>query len=179
MTQKSFYTIAIKLFGLFFIKEAVMLMPQILYTLIHYFNSINNESYKYNAGNSAYLLIVVLSLVIYVAIALLSIFKTDKIVNTLNLVQEEDQGVSSMTISEILIFNIVLFILSGTILVSEIPNLCKSVFNFLQVKDLSRGFTKPDYSFIILSAVKLLIGLMMIAARNSIQKLFKIEDDKS
>ncbi len=63
---------------------------------------------------------------------------------------------------------IALIVTSGVILTNEIPNLCRQLFSYFQEKRMIHGMTKPDFSFSIIAAVKIILGLLLIGERNRI-----------
>ena len=56
----------------------------------------------------------------------------------------------------------------GIILTNEIPNLCKHLFSYFQIKRLTHGMTKPDFSYTIIATVKIITGLLLIGERKRI-----------
>ena len=72
----------------------------------------------------------------------------------------------NISISKALI--IAIFIIAGLILINEIPNLFKQLFLYYQKKQMTHATTKGDFSYIILSAVKVIIALLLIGERKKI-----------
>ena len=56
-------------------------------------------------------------------------------------------------------------------MINEIPDFCSGIFSYFQEKNITRGMTKPNYSYIIISGVKILIGLLIIGERKRIVEL--------
>lgn len=66
----------------------------------------------------------------------------------------------------------------GVILTNEIPSFCKNIFSYFQEKKLSHGIIKPNFSYIIISAVKIIIGLLLLGERNRIVEFVERRQSK-
>lgn len=168
MTAKSLFKIILKIFGLFFLREIVS-TTIILLSSIPYFTTSDAFGGSRVSGMDVLPFIVnLLALAIYVAIMYLLLFKTNQIIDKLNLDEGFIEKEFSFNLSTSLILAIALIVIGGVILVNEIPNFCRGIFSYFQEKSVTRGMTKPNYSYIVLSAVKILLGLLIIGERKRI-----------
>ncbi|HUZ57426.1 MAG TPA: hypothetical protein VMU83_01430 [Hanamia sp.] len=109
-----------------------------------------------------------IAIVFYVFIIYQLFFNTNKIIDQLKLDQGFNQQEFSFNISTSLIFTISLIVIGGIILTNEIPNFCNNIFSYFQQKKLMPDIAKPNFSYIIISGVKIIIGLLIIGERKRI-----------
>ena len=178
MTPRNLFNIILKLFGLFFIREIVIIIPQLISSISYFTKS---DSFGDGQFNSYGILSFILTLAIiafYFFIIYQLLFKTNKIVDKLRLDQGFNQEEFSFNISTSLVLTIALIVTGAVILTNEIPNLCKNIFAYFQVTSLTHGMTKPDYSYIIISAVKIIIGLLLLGERKRIVEFMESRQSK-
>jgi len=162
MTPGSLFNIILKIFGLFFLREIVNTIPQLVSSLL-YFTKSNG------AGEGIFVFIVTLViLAFYGIVAYQLLFKTNLILDKLKLDKGFNQEEFNFNLSTSMILTIAIIVTGAVILTNEIPNLCKQVFSYFQEKRSTNGMTKPDFSYSIISAVKIIIGLLLIGERKRI-----------
>lgn len=111
-----------------------------------------------------------IALICYLSMAYLLLFKTHLIINKFKLNQGFDQEVISIQISNLLVLEIALIIIGGVLIVEEIPNFIRDIFAYIQErKDLMPE--SPRYYPIVLSGVKIILGLLIIGERKRITGL--------
>ena len=96
------------------------------------------------------------------------IFKTTRIVEKLKLGKDFNEQVFNFKIPKAEALTISLMVTAGLILVNQIPLLIKDIFEIIQVKRLSFGEHKTDYTYIIIATVKIVIAALLIGERNRI-----------
>ena len=96
------------------------------------------------------------------------IFKTTRIVEKLKLGKDFNEQVFDFKIPKAEALTISLMVTAGIILVNQIPLLIKDIFEIIQVKRLSFGEHKTDYTYIIIATVKIVISALLIGERNRI-----------
>jgi NADH:ubiquinone oxidoreductase subunit 5 (subunit L)/multisubunit Na+/H+ antiporter MnhA subunit len=162
MTPRSLFNIIIKIFGLFFLKETINTIIQFGTSLIFFV--------KGNATEELVWGVIITSFVvaIYTFIFFKLVFNTNYVIDKLKLDQGFNQAEFSFNISTPKILMIALFVVAGVILVNEIPNLCSNLFSDFQEIRLSRVMTKINFSYSILSVVKIVLALLLIGERNRI-----------
>jgi hypothetical protein len=162
MTPRSLFNIIIKIFGLFFLKETINTIIQFGTSLIYFV--------KGNATEEVVWAFIITSFVvaIYAFIFFKLVFNTNYIIDKLKLDQGFNQADFSFNISTPKILMTALFVVAGVILVNEIPNLCRNLFSDFQEIRLSRGMTKINFSYSIISVVKIVLALLLIGERNRI-----------
>ncbi len=168
MTPRSLFNIVLKIFGSFFLREIIYTIPQLVSSISYFTKSaplLKEQSYNNGLLTFALTILIILfySLMIY-----FFVFKANNLIDRLKLDKGFDKEEFSFTISTAQILTIALIVIGGVILTNEIPNFCRSVFAYFQEKSLTHGMTKPNYSYIIVSAVKIILGLLIIGERKRI-----------
>ena len=177
MTPRNLFNVVLKIFGLFFLREIVFILPPLISSFLYFTkpDSIQDGLFTFIATN--------LITFFYCFIIYQLIFKTNSIVNKLKLDQGFNQENFSFNISTSLVLTIALIVTGGVILTNEIPNFCNRFFSYFQEKRLSHGMTKPDFSYTIVSGAKIIIGLLLLGERKRIvefivqQQVRKIQNE--
>ena len=165
MTPKSLFNIILKIFGLFFLKEMALIIPGFISLIEFYISTPNPGEWQSNSIGILPIIMTLITLAFYVFILYQVLFNSNKIIDILKLDKGFDQKEFSFNISSSLILTIVLIVIGGVILMNEVPNFFRNVFSYFQEKNLTRGSAKPDFSYIIISGVKIIIGLLFIGER--------------
>lgn len=168
MTPKNLFNIVLKIFGLFFLRGILFVIAPLISSIPSLLQPHSFDNSNYNNYEFAAFLFPLVLLAFYVFIIYLLIFKTNNIIHKLKLDKGFNQEEFSFNLSTSLVLTIALIVTGGVILVDEIPNFCRSVFSYLQQKSLRGGMKNPDYSYIIISAVKIILGLLIIGERKRI-----------
>ncbi len=96
-------------------------------------------------------------------------FNTNEIVDKLKLDNGFKEDNFSLSLNFSTTITIALIIIGGLILAGEIPNLCKGLYQYLQNKSIQKyTLNKVDFSYIIFTAVKIILGLLLIGERKRI-----------
>lgn len=168
MTPRNLFNIILKIFGLFFLREIIFIIPQLISSIPYLTESDNfGEVQNTNEGVLSFILILVI-IAFYGFIFYQLLFKTNNIVDKLKLDRGLNQEEFSFNISNSLALTIALIVIGGVILINEIPNFCRNIFSYFQERSLTHGIAKPNYSYIIISGVKIIIGLLIIGERRRI-----------
>jgi NADH:ubiquinone oxidoreductase subunit 5 (subunit L)/multisubunit Na+/H+ antiporter MnhA subunit len=175
MTPRSLFVIILKIFGLYFVKEIVVSIPQVTPVLL--LLTRGNES----AGDGIlFLFFTLIVLLFYSLVAYHLLFKPNYWVDRFKLDKgfEQTEFTLNMPISSVL--TIALFVISGVILVNEIPFFCKQVYDFVQTGEERRiGIVKINFSHIIISIVKMIIALLLIGERKRIIAFIEERQNKN
>ena len=168
MTPRNLFNVILKIFGLFFLREIIYIIPQLISSIPSFAKADDFVGQQFSSGDILPFIVTLIAIAFYVFIIYLLLFNTNKIIDKLKLDQGFNQQEFSFIISTSLILTISLIVIGGIILTNEIPNFCRNIFSYFQEKDLTRGMTKPNYSFIVVSGVKIIIGLLIIGERKRI-----------
>jgi hypothetical protein len=168
MEPKTFFKIILKIFGLFFLKDIIVMIPQ-LFSVIELFmeqgSSVNQPTVS---NGSAGFTIFFIILIFYCFIVYQLLFNTSYILSKLRLDKGFDQEVFSFKFSTASILTVALLVTAGIILTEEIPSFCEAAFFLFQVKSITPNISNPGYSNLVISAVKIILALLLIGERKSI-----------
>ena len=162
MTPRNLFNIILKALGVFFIKDIIATVPQLISTILYLTKSETQDEALWT------LIFTVLILGIYIGISYWLIFRTHWIIDKLRLDQGFNQEVFTFNIALPSVLTIALIVTGAFILTTEIPNLCRYLFSYFQEKRMTFGTTKPEISYSIYAGVKIILGLLLIGERKRI-----------
>ncbi len=155
MTPRSLFTIVLKIIGILFIKDILEAIPQLIATMVQMVSS-----YSVADGILPFIFIFI-SLSIYILVAYWFIFKTDFLIEKLKLDKNFLQENFSLNIHRSTVLSIAIIIIGGLLIADNIPLLCRSVYFYFENRSVRSYEKNPDYSYIILYTVEILIGLIL------------------
>lgn len=167
MTTKSLFNIILKILGIFFIKDILAAVPQLLSVILY----INNSN---TVGEAIWTLVsTVLILLVYVFVSYQLIFRSDFIIEKLKLDKGFDQETIPLNIHRSTILSISIIVIGGLIVAQEIPNLCRQLFDYFQEKRMTFGQTSPSISYSVLAGAKIVVGLLLMGNQRQIVSLIE------
>ncbi len=160
MKLHDLFDIIIKVFGLFIVKDILFQLPYLIPILSAGagFGKIDTDS----------LIVVLLIMALYIAIAYALIFKTASIIKLLKLEPQLSDEYLSFDISSSNVLNIALIILAGYVLTDTVPVFCNMLYNYFQESHERFRTTSPSLSGLIIPSVKIVIALLIIGERKRI-----------
>ena len=162
MTPRQFFNIVLKIFGLFFLREILNSIPQLISANLMLFRPEDFTEGLFIFLGSLFIL------AFYIALTYHLIFKTPFLIDKLKLDKDFNDQIFDLKIPRQEVLTISLIIIAGIILINQIPYLVKELFEVMQTRKLSLGMTKTDYSYIIISTVKIVIAALLIGERERI-----------
>jgi len=178
MTPKNLFNIILKIFGLFFLRKIIYIIPQLISAIPSFEKADDFGGGQPGSMEILPLMVTLIAIAFYIFIIYQLLFKTNKIIDKLKLDQGFNQQEFSFNISTSLILTISLIVIGGVILTNEIPDFCRNIFLYFQEKNFTHGMTKPNYSYIVVSGVKIIIGLLIIGERKRIVEFVERRQDK-
>lgn len=175
MTPRTLFIIILRVLGILLFKELFIAVPQLIYAFLSF-------SSEYNAGGGIMLLLLSL---LYTAVVLwlsyILIFKPDMVVTKFGLDKGFDQEFLQLNVNTASVLRIALIITGGLILIPEIPEFCRSFYNIWMQRTISlMADGSPDWSPVIVSGVKILLGLLLIGERKRVLEfLLRSPDEKN
>ena len=162
MTTKSLINIILKILGIFFIKDILATIPQLL-SIILYLTKADT------IGEAIWTLVTtILVLFVYMLVSYYLIFKTNLIIDKLKLDKGFNQETIPLNIHRSAILSIAIIVIGGLLVANEIPNFCRQLFAYFQEKRMTYGQTSPSISYSVLAAVKIIIGFLLISNQRQI-----------
>ena len=162
MTPRTLFNIILKILGIFFIKDILAIIAQ-LFSAILYLTKpgMLTES----------IWIFLLTLLILVAYGLVSyflIFRTEFVIDKLQLYKGFDQETIPLNIHRSTILSIAIIVIGGYLVVEEIPNFCRQLFSYFQEKRLTYALTNPSIAYPVVSGIKIVIGILLMVYQKTI-----------
>jgi hypothetical protein len=111
---------------------------------------------------------IILVLLVYGAVSYYLIFKSELIIDKLQLDKGFDEGTIQLNMHRSTILSISIIVIGGLIVADEIPNLCRLLFGYFQEMRMTKGQTTPAISYAVFAAVKIVIGLLLIGNQKDI-----------
>jgi hypothetical protein len=162
MTIRTLFSIILKVLGIFFIRDILTLIPQLLSVFL-YMTKAEGAIEAIWTLLSTVLIFSVYSLVTYYLI-----FKADWVIDKLQLGSSFEEQTISLNIHRSTILSISVIVLGGLIIVDEVPNFCRALFSYFQEKRMTNGQTNPSLSYSVVSAGKIIIGLLLLGSQRQI-----------
>jgi hypothetical protein len=169
MTPRSLFNIILKILSIFFIKDFIALIPQLI-SMILYF--IQPDTVSFGIWSAA---LTLLTLITYGVITHYLILKTDFVIDTFKFDKGFKEEAFSVNIHRSAILSISIIVIGGFLLVDEIPNFCRLLFSYFQSKSMSYGQMNPLTMYLIISAVKLIVGLILVTGQREIVNLIELK----
>lgn len=170
MLIKTFWKILIKIIGLWLLFSCVSIIPQFFSTLSFTNGDLNTESLM--------LLWLMLfgSIIIYILIIRLFLFKTDWIVEKLKLEKNFTEERIELNIKSSTILTISIIVIGGLILIESLPSFCSRLFDFYQQKNLLKDY--HETSWLIYHFLKIIIGYLLLTNGKNLTKYIEKETEE-
>ncbi|WP_276502066.1 hypothetical protein [Terrimonas pollutisoli] len=168
MSPKSLFLIILKVFGLFFIKDFLATIPQVLAAFLY----LTNPDLRTEA--IWMILSTLATLTVYWFVCYYLIFRSEQIIEVLNLDKGFSQDTFSFNIHRSTVLSISIILVGGLLIVFEIPNFCKQLFGYFQETRLTGGQTNPTLMYTAFSGIKIVIGLFLIVGQRQIVNFIEL-----
>lgn len=170
MKTADLFNIILKVFGLLVLKDIIFQLPYLITPIMAF---IQNGSTTEGLG------ILIVSLVIfalYFSLAHLLLFKTEVFMNLFKLDNEFFATDLSLNVSKRNVIAIALVCVCGFILIDEIPNLCRYLFRYYELKQLHLTELQAPTADLIVTVAKLVIASLLIGERKKIVEFITREE---
>jgi hypothetical protein len=166
MTPRSLFIIILRVAGILSLKGLLIAVPQLISTVLMLFRGYSG----YSIADGLFLIVIsLLTVAVYLAISYILIFKAHVLVTKFGLDQHFTEPILNLNISISSILRIAIIVTGFLILVDEIPEFCRLVFfNLQKQRYLSYEENSTNWSPVVFSGVKILIGLLIIGERKRI-----------
>jgi len=156
MTVRTFWTIVIKILGLWLVVDCVTVITQLL-TALSFLTANNTDNYT---GLGVSIALLLLPIVLYIFILLLFVFKTAWLIDKLHLDIGFIEEKIELNIQLSTVLTIATIVIGGLMLVDSLPQLCKKTFMFLQEQKMFKE--SPNSAWIIFYLAKSIIGYLLM-----------------
>ena len=172
MTPRSLFNVILKILGVFFIRDFLESMSQ-LFLVFSLFDKHSDMSEELLA-----LLGTVVVILVEVFFCWLLVFKTEWVIKFLKLERGFDQETIPLNMHHSTILSISIIVIGGWLVVNEIPNFCRQLFSYFQEKRMTYGQTNPKIQYSVVSGVKIVIGILLIAEQRLLVNLIERQRKK-
>ncbi len=156
MTQRTFWTIVIKIFGIFLILESVSVIPQGIASLSYVGFTEEDSSY-------ISLFVGIAILLAFLVILKLFVYNPGWLIDKLKLDKGFPEETINININKESVISIASIILGGVLVVDGLPVFCKQLFVFYQEEAMSGRFgDKPSFQWLIFHGIKVLVGYLVV-----------------
>lgn len=167
MLIKTFWKILIKIIGLWLLFSCVSIIPQFFSTLSFTNGDLNTKSL------TLIWLMLIASIIIYILIVRLFLFRTDWIVEKLKLDKNFNEERIDLEIKSSTVLTISIIVIGGLILVESLPSFCSRLFEFYQQKNLLKDYHETNW--LIFHFLKNIIGYLLMTNGSNLTKYIEQE----
>lgn len=122
------------------------------------------------------ILSTVLTVVVYFFILWLFVFKTSWLIDKLHLEKGFEDEKIELNIQLATILPIAIIVTGGLLIINSLPNLCKEIFTFFQIKSLSWQESSQT-RWIILYLVEVILGYLLMTNSRQISEFINKRAD--
>lgn len=156
MAPRSIFNLILKVTGIFFLRDILEAFSHTLSAIVYI--------PEYSSAREAFFNVAVSlpPLILYLLLAWFFIFRTEKIIDILRLEKSFPDKAVSIIVERNMILTAAVIIGGAWLLVNEIPEFFRHAVYYYQERKLYVRMTRPDISYLVMSTVKIIIGLLMI-----------------
>lgn len=162
MLIKTFWTIVIKIIGLWLLFNCISILPQFYSTLSFINGSLDTASL------ATVWLVLCAAIMIYCIVIRLFLFKSQWIIDKLQLAHHFTEERIELNVKATTVLTIASIIIGGLIIVESIPHFCEGLFRFFQQKLLFKEY--GDANWLIYHFIKIIIGYLLLTNGGQIAK---------
>ncbi|HVY76330.1 MAG TPA: hypothetical protein VG890_15985 [Puia sp.] len=164
MTLRTLFSIILKLFGLYFLRDIFISIPELL-SVILFFKTGQTTEALWTMLSSSMILALELS------VSYWCIFRSNWIINKLKLTDGFDTTTIPLNIHRSTVVQIAIIIIGGLLLTDEIPNFCRRLFTYFQQRMLRYNGYNAETPYIVISVVKIILAALILAEHRRIVSL--------
>jgi len=168
MLIDTFWKLLLKIIGLWLLFSCISVIPQFLSTISFVKGSIDFQSLL------LVWLMLFVTIVIYIMILWIFLFKTAWIIEKLKLKNNFNEERIDLNIKSTTVLTIAIIVIGGLILVESLPSFCSQLINFFQQKELLKDY--PETSWIIYYFIKIIIGYLLVTNAKNFTKYIEKEN---
>jgi len=166
MTIRTFWTIFIKILGIWLVLDGITVIPQ--YLSVVSASLFYSDSYETTENFALTFSMLLLTGLIYIFILRMFVFKTDWLIDKLQLDKGFSEEKIELNVHGQTVLTIATIVTGGLILVDSLPDLCRQVFVFFQQKAMFRE--NPSSGGIIFQLAKTVVGYLLMTNSQAVVK---------
>lgn len=168
MTPRNIFHTALKILGIFFIRNILDALARVLSVLVYFPQYSDTNEAFFNLG------VALPPLVLYTLFTWALLFRTSSIINLLHLDDQPGSPEARIRLHRSTILSIAVILGGGWILVQELPEFFRHAVYYVQERKLYVRMARPDISYLAMSAFKLLIGLILILFNRRVVNMIEL-----
>ena len=176
MSPRSFWSIVIKLFGVYILSESIIILPQLLTSILLFsaHGLDNSDGIIFNIGALA------ITIITYMLFLWCCIFKTDWAIDILKLDKGFPDERFELNMHRSAILKIAIIIIGGLIFIDSFPLLCRNIFAYFKDDDRFITFKQnPNSGYVVLFFIKSVIGYFMLTCSRMIVNYLELKRKKA
>ncbi|MBK0380312.1 hypothetical protein [Mucilaginibacter segetis] len=173
MTFKSFWTIIIKMAGLYIGWQIIISVPQLISV---FQSSYSRDNYEQITG---FVFLYGLQIAIYLCLSIICLFKSSWFVSILRLAEDFREPNLQLNLHRASIIKVIVILLGGIMFLNGFPGFCANLLRFLQTDNGHAFFTHPQFPWLVFSGLELLIGYCMMAYSSTFVTFIELQRRKS
>jgi hypothetical protein len=154
MTPKTFWTIFLKIIGIYLILNSLTLIPQFISSFAFSYGQ------DFTFGLIMIFFAILILTIIYFLILRYCIFKTDWIINKLKLSDGFSDDKIELKIHRSTVLSISIIVIGGIVFIDSLPQLCKESYQYFQQHSTSMN---PSAGWLIFYFIKTIIGILLMS----------------
>lgn len=156
MSPRSLFNLILKVIGIFFIKDILESFSHTLSALVYVPQYTSVREAIFNVA------VTFPALILYCLLTWLFIFRSDSIVKILKLDKSFGESAIQVNFERRTILRVAIIFAGGWILINEIPEFFRHAMYYYQERKMYVRMTRPDVSYILMSSMKILIGILLV-----------------
>jgi hypothetical protein len=160
MKTRTFWIIFIKVLGIWLLLNSLTVFPQFASALT-FFGANNDETLF---GLLAIVGLLLVTLMIYILILRVFLFKTEWIVDKLKLDNEFLEEKFDFNIQSSTVLTMATIVIGGLLFIDSFPLLCEQIFTFFQQESIFRE--SPNSAWIFFHLIKTIIAYLLVTKSN-------------
>lgn len=156
MSVRSLFDVILKVLGIFFIRDILEAFSRSLSVLVYFPQYSSEKEAFFNLG------VTIPPLVLYTLFCWLLIFRTQNLMRFLRIEKNVGEEPVSLDIQRSTVLTVAVVLTGGLLLVNEIPEFFRLAVYYYQERILYDRMVRPDFSYPVMSLIKILIGLALI-----------------
>ncbi|MEO8404152.1 MAG: hypothetical protein ABI480_06140 [Chitinophagaceae bacterium] len=162
MSPRNLFNIILKILGLFFLKDFITAVADLLNTVIFLTNP---ESRTVGIW---YLLSELALMIVYWFVGYYLIFKSELIIDQLKLDKGFDTDTIPLNAHRSTILSIAVIVIGGLMTVYAIPDFCRQLYLYIIQNKMTYGITKSSMSNFISPAAKIVVGIFLMNGQRKV-----------
>jgi hypothetical protein len=167
MSPRTLFTIVLKVIGIYFIKEVLLLLPQLLSSFAFLNQGLGSQGWFI-------LFSAIITLAVYTLVIFYLVLDTDAVINKFELLKGIEEENLSISVHRSTVLAIVILLIGIVMIVTILPYFLQAAYNYFIERRYSYE-SKPNPSRLILYAAELFLAILMIVYKNVLVNFIELQ----